>query len=291
MLLESVRVLLSGVIDYAGLFPPAGLNMSEAVSRYRRYALGPESWMLGRFVVPASRLLEFQTVLLSEPPPTMWKLSALAGPDVTASVSEILAFNAHVRDAQVDVIEARAGSPDAIREQARGVPDGFTVYWEIPSAGELPPWLEAVAAAGHRAKIRTGGVTEDQFPSPSTVAHFIRRCDGAKVAFKATAGLHHAIRGVHRLTYEENSASCTMHGFLNVFLAAAFVWAGISEDETGDILTEPADTFRFSRIGVAWRQYWISNAQVQSARARLLTAFGSCSFEEPVTELQDTGLL
>jgi hypothetical protein len=291
MLLESVRVLLTGVVDYAGLFPPAGLNMSEAVARYRRYALGPENWMLGRFVVPASRLSEFQTVLLSEAPPAPWKLSALAGPDMTATISAVLAFNAHVRDAQVDVLEARAASPDAILDQARALPEGFQMYWEIPSESELAPWLEAIAAVGHHAKIRTGGVTEDQFPSPAAVANFIRRCDDAKVAFKATAGLHHAVRGVHRLTYEENSASCSMHGFLTFFLAAAFVWAGISEDETEALLTESSDAFRFSRMGVAWRQYWISNAQMQSARHRLLTAFGSCSFEEPVSELQNMGLL
>lgn len=290
MLLESVKTLLGGVLDYAGLFPPAGLAMPAAVANYRRYAAGPERWMLGRFVLPVSRLAEFQTLLLADPPPSPWKLSALTGADLAGAIPAVLAFNAHVRDAQIDSLEARAASPDHIREQAAAAPPGFTVYWEIPAV-DPASWLEAIAHAGQRAKIRTGGLDENQFPSLQQVATFIRTCDQAKVPFKATAGLHHAIRGPHPLTYEPNANSCVMHGFLNVFLAAAFQWAAIGEQETSALLSAAAADFRFSRRGAAWDGRWIANAQIQSARQRLAAGFGSCSFDEPVAELQAMRLL
>ena len=48
------------VVDYAGLFPPAGLDMRAAVGNYARYAAGPWAWALGRFIVPVSRLEELE---------------------------------------------------------------------------------------------------------------------------------------------------------------------------------------------------------------------------------------
>ena len=57
---RSLRALLHGLIDYAGLFPPARLDMQSAVANYARYLEGNRAWMLGRFVVPSSRLEEFE---------------------------------------------------------------------------------------------------------------------------------------------------------------------------------------------------------------------------------------
>src|SRR5262245_39353072 len=54
----SLRALLNGLIDYAGLFPPARLPLSESLTNYLRYRSESESWMLGRFICPASRLGE-----------------------------------------------------------------------------------------------------------------------------------------------------------------------------------------------------------------------------------------
>jgi hypothetical protein len=291
MILESAKALLHGVVDYAGLFPPAGLGMSEAILNYRRYASSSERWMLARFVLPVSRLSEFQTLVVSEPLPEPWKLSALAGDELAESIPAVLAFNAHVRDAQIDTIEAKAPAPDAIREQARAVPDGFVVYWEIPGGDDPAPWLHAIARWGTGPRSEPAVSKRATFPAWSRSRHSSGSAMTAKTPFKATAGLHHAIRGTHRLTYEENAATCTMHGFLNVFLAAAFLWAGIGEEEMAALLGEGEGAFRFSRMGVAWRQHWVSNAQIQSARERLAVGFGSCSFEEPVAELTAMRLL
>src|SRR5712692_7899442 len=59
----ALRALLSGLIDYAGLFPPAQLSLQDAVSNFVRYARGPHAWMLGKFVVPAAQLGELRVLL------------------------------------------------------------------------------------------------------------------------------------------------------------------------------------------------------------------------------------
>ena len=60
---ESLRILLSDAIDYAGLFPPASLDMPAAAENFARYLNCEFRWMLGRFVVPAERLAELEKLL------------------------------------------------------------------------------------------------------------------------------------------------------------------------------------------------------------------------------------
>jgi hypothetical protein len=324
---ESVRALLEGLIDYAGLFPPAGLGMAEAVFEYQRYLSGEHAWMLGRFIVPVSRLSELETALVHHPQQRKWRVSALAGPSLPFDIPAVLAFNAHLRDAVIDSLEVKAVSPDAIEPAASAVPQGFTTYFEIPADPDPGPLLEAVAAGRCRAKIRTGGIEEHRVPSVEHVARFIRLCDRAKVPFKATAGLHHPVRGVHALNYEPDSPSCRMHGFLNLLLAAAFLSTGIAEeahrplpaapnesgtqrtwppaarelarfglcasssDEMHVLLGDSDPAFRFSDEKVEYGLHSVSTEQIRNARSRLFISFGSCSFEEPVNDLKARGLL
>ncbi len=290
-MLESAHALLEHAIDYAGLFPPAALGMTEAAANYARYLGGEHSWMLGRFIVTAQQFHELENVLIANAVTTPWHIAALTGTDVAGAIPAILAFNAHTRDAAVDSLEAKAATPDAIRESASTIPEGFTTWFEIPADPDPAPLIEAIAEVRCGAKIRTGGTTADAFPGPEHIARFIGRCDNAHVPFKATAGLHHALRGLHPLSYEPDSPAGTMHGFLNVLLAAAFRWSGTSAAETTDILTEQEPLFRFARKGVVWHDRWISTAQIRSARDRLIASFGSCSFEEPAADLKQRGLL
>ena len=67
MVAESATALLSGLIDYAGLFPPASLAMAAAVANYDAYLRGEYSWILGRFIVPVARLEEFEKALADLP--------------------------------------------------------------------------------------------------------------------------------------------------------------------------------------------------------------------------------
>lgn len=58
----SLRALLEGAIDYAGMFPPAGLPLHEAIAEYRARLTEPAAWLLGRFVCPATQLRDLVAV-------------------------------------------------------------------------------------------------------------------------------------------------------------------------------------------------------------------------------------
>jgi hypothetical protein len=123
----------------------------------------------------------------------------------------------------------------------------------------------------------------------SAVAAFIRVCVERRLPFKATAGLHHPIRAEHPLTYEANAPRAVMHGFLNVFLAASFAWHGEKDIEPILAETDPA-AFHFDD-GAHWRERTLTAEQLREARTESAHSFGSCSFEEPVRDLQALGLL
>ena len=238
MLARAEEELLTGLIDYAGLFPPASLSMEEAVRSYDSYRRGPYAWMLNRFIVPAARAHEV---------PVDFPLSVLG-------------------DAPYEVIETKE-----IVE-----PNGRTVYVEGVPVSEL-------AKRGLRAKIRTGGVTPDAFPSIDTIARFIRDCRDHHVIFKATAGLHHPLRCVKPLTYEANAPAGTMHGFLNVFIAAAI------PDRAEEVLM--SNDFSIEGDAIRWRDVRLTHDDVVTMRRTGATSFGSCSFEEPIADLKEMGWL
>ena len=291
---EIVRVLLAHLIDYAGLFPPAGLNMPQAVANYDKYLRSEYSWMLGRFIVPAARLSEFETAFepLTSGAGTPWALSALFGADSAGDLVRINAFNRKQQKAAVESVEVKATTPEQVRQLARVIPRGFAAYFEIPLEGREAECIAAVAECGRGAKIRTGGETADKFPDPARVVEFMKLCADSRVPFKATAGLHHPLRSVQRLTCEPDSASTLMHGFLNVFLAAAFLRAGMQKSLAVELLEEQsAQAIRFEAEGIAWGGHRLTSEQMSAARQTFAVSFGSCSFTEPVDELRSFGLL
>jgi hypothetical protein len=292
---RTVRDLMSDLIDYAGLFPPAGLGMDGAVKGYSRYLASPYAWMLGRFVVPVPKLTEFEKAKSSDhcESERPWRLSALVGADPEADRRVIEGFNAsQAGQAMIDAIEIKADHPEAIQLVAKQFSSDTVAYIEIPIANDPTNLINAISDFGLRAKVRTGAVTADGFPSLEHVGRFIETCNRKKVAFKATAGLHHPLRNVYRLTYEPDSPTGLMHGFLNVFVSAAFARQGMTGERLVEILEEQSPVaFRFSDSGVEWRGETLSAGVLKECREQLAISFGSCSFEEPVSDLKMMGLL
>lgn len=357
-MLHTTRTLLSGIVDYAGLFPPAKLDMATAVRNYSAYLAGPYAWMLGRFIVPVSRLEEFEREASAlfpppaspgvkgagEPPETAdpWRISALIGDDVDGDIERIFAFNqrhappetdtgGHGEDdapavdagepeesddesgarpacasgadtgvvhglgggAVIDTIELRATTGREIDRLMTIVPEQLEPYFEVPIKDDPRGAIAAMAGTGARAKVRTGGVTPDAFPAPEHVARFIAACSAAEVPFKATAGLHHPVRGEFNLTYEPGCPRGMMFGFLNVFLAAAMIKTGEgSEKDAVELLSEhDAPSLRFVEQGVGWRDKRLATARLAMVRESFAISFGSCSLDEPVNDLKALGLL
>ncbi len=298
---ESLRVLLTRIVDYAGLFPPAQLGMEEAVSNYAAYLEGPHSWMLGRFVVPAARLGEFDAAAAEHLPrgegSRPWRLSALVGADARADVDRMLKFNCShwegspTGHAVIDAAELKVTQPDQIDELARELPGNFRYFFEHPLEADPQPFIAAAARAGAAVKARTGGITAAAFPSAEAVARFLAACVRAGVAFKVTAGLHHPVRGEYRLTYEKDAPCGTMLGYVNVFLAAAALAGGESLATAGRLLERTdIETLAFELDGARWGEMAITADAIVRAR-ELAVAFGSCSFREPVDELIEAGIL
>ncbi|HET7433626.1 MAG TPA: hypothetical protein VFN10_02820 [Thermoanaerobaculia bacterium] len=240
---ESLRALLEGLIDYAGLFPPAALSMQDAVRNYARYRDGEYAWALGKFIVPRERAKEV---------PPEFPLSILGIDEIKCTTAE-------------EIAQLPAGT-----------------YVEITDLSLIP----AIAQHGLRAKFRTGGVTQDAFPTAAAIAAFLRACRKQRVAFKATAGLHHPLRCVKPLTYEPNAAVGMMHGFLNVFLAAALI-----DDAEAVLAEEDASAFAFDDDGVTWRDQRVETEELRAMRRDFAISFGSCSFEEPIGDLKELGWL
>ena len=296
---RSLRALLHGLIDYAGLFPPARLDMQSAVSSFADYLQGDRAWMLGRFVVPSSRLEEFEGAAAALLPKVReaepWAL-ALLGEDPVHDAEQIFAFNErHAKTAAgravIDTLEVKAQTVEEVERRVRSAPPGVSIYVEVPIATDPSDLLAALGNLEGRAKMRTGGVTAEAIPAVRDVARFIRIARDQGVPFKATAGLHHPLRGSYPLTYEPGAPSGTMYGFLNVFLAALIADAGAGLAEIEAVLAEgdPA-RFRFDDGGIAWSGHHAPVEDVERLRARVAISFGSCSFTEPADELEILGV-
>ena len=300
---DAAAVLLRDLIDYAGLFPPASLAMSPSVANYDAYSRSERNWILGRFIIPVLRLGEFEEALTGLPAPTpgsefaSWRLSVLLSSDPLADVARIREFNKGLtnsgssRGAVVESVEVKVANGDEIKRISGIVPAEIATYFEIPLSG-CGECIAAIAGCGRRAKIRTGGEVADKFPTPENVVEFLRLCAAARVPFKATAGLHHPLRSVHRLTYAPDSPSAMMHGFLNVFLGAAFLRRGLDAALAVDLLKEESPSaFCFDPDGVSWREHRLHARDLFLARRDFSISFGSCSFTEPIDDLRSLHLL
>jgi len=224
--------LFERLIDHAPLFPPAQLPLPEALEEHRQAREGRHGWIVRRFVAPATVV----DSLDGEPP----------------ALSVVLDADVDVDDPRIEAVEVPPGGP---------VPSfGGEVYVE----GALPP----LAAPGTRVKVRCGPAV----PLIAELAEAVRACRRYGVPFKATAGLHHAVR------------QDGQHGFLNLLAAAVF------GDEEAALAEDDAGAFGVDDEVFRWRDRTASPAEVERGRA-LFVAFGSCSFSEPVDDLISLGFL
>lgn len=294
--IESIRALLSQIIDYAGLFPPSQLTMSEAVLNYATYRNSNYGWMLGRFVVQAARLDEFLEsageFVSRDPDP--WRLAVVAGEDINETLRNIDKFNAANSPGIVcDVLEVKASTVSKIENTVNALPKGVTAYFEIAMANEFVDLVTALALLEQRAKIRTGGVTREDFPPSKEIIRFVRTCMAANVPFKATAGLHHPLRCFKPLTYAADAPQGTMHGFLNMLLMTGFARESYRVGVLEEVMEEEfEEVFEFRENGVSWRgEHFLTTEHLERLRRKGMNSFGSCSFDEPIADLQGLGLL
>jgi len=277
------RALLERAIDYAGLFPPATLPLPDVLSRYREYSASADAWALGRLVVPADRLAELGVIARAEGDPI--PISALVGTGTADAVDAIERFNREQTAARVQTVEVKAGSAGVALAVLAAIPPGWVSYLEVPVGEAGDAVLDVAAARGARAKVRTGGTRTEAFPDPDALTHFLAAAEARGVPFKATAGLHHPLRGTYPLTYATGAPAGTMYGYLNLALAALLAWTGRGEPAIRSALLESdASSFRIENASLTWRTESFPWEILRTMRSEFFHGFGSCSFREPLDE-------
>ncbi|OUL19280.1 hypothetical protein [Nostoc sp. 106C] len=288
-MVASLEALLSSVVDYAGLFPPAKLELQPAMANYAQYQTTPYAWMLGRFILPISRLREFEQHLPEKP--TKWSLSIIMTGDVKEAIAQLQSLNKD--KIAITSLEFPPIPPTEIETILSYLPDGIESFFEIPFNSDFKSYISVLQHTGAAAKIRTGGVTVDAFPSVTQLCQSIFTFAAAQVPFKATAGLHHPLPRKHRLTSEANSPISLMHGFLNVIVLAALVYQHKLTPETAlELLQESSkENFKVRTDSISWKDYQLNISEIEETRQRFFRSFGSCSFQEPIDDLKELELL
>ncbi len=281
------QVLLGSAIDYAGLFPPASLSLEDAVRNYATYLASDDAWALGRFVVGGPHLGALGALLdqrMGDGSESRWKVTVVAGPHLGETYRQIERFNhQQCERALVDSLEYRVSTIGALEDGPDCDTDLPLRYMEIPLIDDPGPLLDQLSQAGLRPKIRTGGIVADRFPTEGQVLRFLKATVERHLPYKATAGLHHPLRGEYPLTYETESARGTMHGYLNLLCATALLLAGVAEEPVGRVLHETSSkAFRFADEGLEIHGRKLDLKSLRRARTEGLQSFGSCSFTEPV---------
>jgi hypothetical protein len=236
--------LLERLIDHAPMFPPASLPPAEALDDNARAAASPHAFMLARLVWPASAVAELES--------TERPISAVLDRPLPAA-------------ARVEAVEAPPGADLA------ALPAVGEVYVETPLDDGLEERLDELVEHRLRAKVRCGGSV---VPTEDELGRFVRACRERRIVFKATAGLHHALR------------TSGEHGFLNLLAAAVF------EGDEAEVLAETGvGALALDAASLRWRDRSASADELVRVRQGLFHSIGSCSFFEPVEELEALGVL
>jgi hypothetical protein len=326
----SLRALLAGIIDYAGLFPPAQLLLDQAVRNYLRYRQEPESWMLARFICPAAKLEQLANLLEESAGGSGFVLSVLAEGGKT--VREFLTGIEHDlsllsglregvwRHTKVELLEvrflpfvdARNPLPDLNNlaevnwELLRNVLPSLKLFHEIALGAD---WRSSVADALRNVKppisARFPELREQMKPWQAGVK---LRCGGLQasafptpeqVAFTISACRDAAVSlkftaGLHHpIRHFDTGLQTKMHGFINVFVAGVLACArGLGAEQLQSILEdEDARHFIFTDDGLRWKDHQATTDEIGAARQNFVTSFGSCSFDEPRDDLRALGWL
>ena len=284
--MTAIDTLLAGLFDYAGLYPPASLGMLSAVNNYLEYSRSKHGSALGRFIVNLDRLEEIRSIACDSL--ENFKLSVIASEngDWAALAAQIGA------GLPIDAIEIKCSEPLAIESIAKQIPRGLDTYFEVPINANVQPALVAIRAAGARAKIRMGGVVPESFPTVPAIAPMLKALAELRLPFKATAGLHHPMRSMHLLTYEPQSPTSIMHGFVNLCCAAALLYFGGDVEEAQHLLADEDPTaWHVNANSLRWRDRSWSTEQLATLRRQFFISIGSCSFDEPIHDLESLGWL
>ncbi|MQW75128.1 hypothetical protein GHK92_04515 [Nocardioides sp. dk4132] len=274
--------LLRGLCDDAAIFPPGNLALELAVPAHLEHLRAPHAALVGPFIVAAGRLPELGGLLEGQPAGSFGV--ALTVPMLEALAPALAAADAipAVRVEGVEVALDADTSAEAVvplLDEALAAHPDVAVFVEVPRDARRPDLVAALAGTPYLAKFRTGGVRADLYPDETELAEAVVAAARAGVPFKATAGLHHAVRNTDPATGFEQ------HGFVNLIAAVDAALDGADVAEVERLLAE-----RDGTVLAAFLRDALDESTATRLRAQF-RSFGTCSIAEPVAELADLGLL
>lgn len=291
---NAIYEFMNSIMDYAGLFPPAELSLEKSISNYNHYLKSSENWMLSKFIIPAGILNQIPPLLKLEKVSDKFSFSVIIS-DSEKDLENIIKFKKSFSKIEIGALEVKPqmrlesllNNIQFIRNEINNDINIFiesSINPDNTLIEELVKLRNQDINIGY--KLRTGGITQDAFPSPDIIASVIKSCAEKRIPFKATAGLHHPF------TRFDSSVNTKMYGFVNIFAAGLFaVKFLLNETDLIKIITdENPHNFLFEN-NLIWRDYEISSGDISEIRRKYFISFGSCSFDEPREDLKNLKLL
>lgn len=276
---RGIPPLFARLVDDSALFPPGDAAMPEALRAHFASRESEHAGVLGVFLCQASRLPELITELIKIKPKQPLPLSLIIDTglggvpkaiSIVESRSELLALRMVEMPAPSDVDEVW------LERVSEFVPEDVIRVVE-PRRGV--GWLDGVRKViehGSWPKIRCGGQAGENFPSVDEVADFLAVVSGSTGAsFKATNSLHRAVR------HTDPDTGFVHHGFLNLLVASARSLSG------GDVRAALEST---DAQALADEARALSEPAAKAVRA-LFASYAAASFDEPVADMGELGLL
>jgi hypothetical protein len=313
---ESLSLFLNGIMDYAGLFPPASLTLHNSYSNYLKHIESPLSWMLAKFVIPAGKLAELAEIyerfdVSNKVPLSILFNSAETDEAFNSSFNNDIKAVKEFREKIEEKVTADAFEvkiPVDIKDDEKKLLKFLVninsnlekklkldvpVFLESPPDAVMPIVIDVISQFNienkkrYGYKLRTGGVEKSAIPDAGVIATAIKIVQNHEMPIKFTAGLHHPFR------HFNEGIQAYMHGFINVFAASVLNCThNINRHEIKEILLdENQDDFEFHDTFFKWKNLVELNSLIEDARKNYIISFGSCSFGDPVKDLKDFELL
>ena len=301
---KSLNLFLSKLIDYAGLFPPANLDLIPALNNYRKYIDCEDSWMMSQFIIPLNDLKNISVKdmeLFDDSFPL--DLSILSG-NLANDIEKLNSFkNLYPNKVKFSGLETRISNLDELLDLLTSTNStiknnnlNLSSFFELPYCEN---WLVKMENAINTIskfnklnqtnfgfKLRCGGIKADMFPEPSFVSNAILSCIKNEVPMKFTAGLHHPVR------HFNDSVNTKMYGFFNIFIGGMLAQKfNLNFNQLVEILTDEDEAnFIFNEDEFRWKNYKIKNEEIEQYRSKNFISYGSCSFDEPREDLTNLGI-
>ena len=298
---NSAGEFLSGIIDYAGFFPPAKLDYIIAFENFLEYSQSGHSWMLSRFISPTSKLKDMKKYLKEKSIDRSISIVAILQPadDIDTYIKQLSPqlkeIDSLPNNVNIPFFETKAPKSGSSNQLDILIP---VLREELSSVLYRRLFIESSTDECIRLdvnnfvdrvgiKVRCGGPSIDLVPSIGSLAEAIMYMAENKIPVKFTAGLHHPI------LHFDPKLGGMVHGFLNVFMASILAYGNRSNYSLIQSVLSDQDpsNFIFDKNSAYYKDIKIQMEDIQHIRQSYVHSFGTCSFDDPIMDLTSLGII